>query len=97
MYVIFTADCRVDLTGRGTGAGKQGFQKPLVNDSFLVDGMGPLGNVQSERGLTYYEVSLSGHMYVSFRWLSGVNITHVRVSGSHSSPLLYAQRFFYAD
>ena len=26
--------------------------------------MGALGNMHSERGLTYYEVALSGHMYV---------------------------------
>ena len=44
----------------------QGFQTPIEEDSFVVDGMGALGNVHSERGLTYYEVALSGHMYVSF-------------------------------
>lgn len=45
-----------------TGAGKQGFQTPILNDSFIVDGVGALGNAHSERGLTYFEVALSGHM-----------------------------------
>ena len=48
------------------GNGLQGFQTPIKNDSFVVDGMGALGNVHTERGLTYYEVALSGHMCVSF-------------------------------
>jgi carboxypeptidase D len=45
-----------------SGAGEQGFQKPLLKDSFIVDNVGALGNMQSERGLTYVEVALSGHM-----------------------------------
>jgi carboxypeptidase D len=40
----------------------QGFQKPIAVDSFIVDGVGALGNMHSERGLTYVEVALSGHM-----------------------------------
>ena len=48
-----------------TGGGKQGFQTPIVQDSFIVDGIGALGDMHSERGLTYIEVVLSGHMYVS--------------------------------
>ena len=44
------------------GAGKQGFQNPIVKDSFLIDNGGALGTVQSERGLTYIEVALAGHM-----------------------------------
>jgi hypothetical protein len=48
-----------------SGGGKQGFQTPIVQDSFIVDGIGALGNMHSERGLTYIEVVLSGHMYVS--------------------------------
>ena len=30
-----------------------------------MDGIGALGTVQHERKLTYYEVNLSGHMYVT--------------------------------
>ena len=43
----------------------QGFQTPIPEANFIVDGMGALGNVHTERGLTYYEVALSGHMYVT--------------------------------
>lgn len=43
------------------GGGKQGFQNPIVTDSFLVDGVGAFGTMQSERGLTYIEVVLAGH------------------------------------
>jgi hypothetical protein len=44
------------------GGGLQGFHSPIFQDSFIVDGIGALGNKQSERKLTYVEVSLSGHM-----------------------------------
>jgi carboxypeptidase D len=44
------------------GGGKQGFYYPPKPDSFIVDGIGALGTVQSERNLTYVEVELSGHM-----------------------------------
>lgn len=49
-----------------TWAGKQGFQTPIATDSFLVDGVGALGTSHTERGLTYVEVELSGHMYETF-------------------------------
>ena len=45
-----------------SGAGKQGFQKHISKDSFIVDNVGALGNMHSERGLTYVEVSQAGHM-----------------------------------
>lgn len=45
-----------------TGGGLQGFQTPIVQDSFIVDGVGALGNKQSERKLSYIEIPLSGHM-----------------------------------
>jgi carboxypeptidase D len=44
------------------GGGLQGFHSPIVQDSFIVDGIGALGTKQSERKLTYVEISLSGHM-----------------------------------
>lgn len=49
-----------------TWDGLQGFQTPIANDSFIVDGVGALGTTHTERGLTYFEVELSGHMYVQF-------------------------------
>ncbi|KAH9989964.1 hypothetical protein BJV77DRAFT_963663 [Russula vinacea] len=42
--------------------GMQGFQTPIAQDSFIVDGVGALGRMHSERGLTYVEAELSGHM-----------------------------------
>jgi carboxypeptidase D len=44
------------------GGGNQGFRTPIADDSFIVDGVGSLGSVHTERGLTYVEVSLAGHM-----------------------------------
>ncbi|KAK7691259.1 hypothetical protein QCA50_004652 [Cerrena zonata] len=44
----------------------QGFQTPIKPDSFLVDGVGALGTTHTERGLTYFEVELSGHMIPQF-------------------------------
>lgn len=44
------------------GNGLQGFQTPIPDANFIVDGMGALGNTHTERGLSYFEVDLSGHM-----------------------------------
>ncbi len=49
-----------------TWGGKQGFQKPIVDDSFLVDGIGAMGTSQLERKLAYVEIVLSGHMVPEF-------------------------------
>ncbi|KAH9965079.1 Alpha/Beta hydrolase protein [Russula compacta] len=51
-----------DFTLIAEGAGKQGSQYSIANDSFIVEGVGALGNMHSERGLTYVEVALAGHM-----------------------------------
>lgn len=64
-FVLIAEGARAVLQNM-TWQGKQGFQTPLLNDSFIVDTVGPLGNMQSERGLTYYEVALSGHMVPQF-------------------------------
>ncbi|GJJ15864.1 hypothetical protein Clacol_010142 [Clathrus columnatus] len=45
-----------------TWNGLQGFQTPIPNENFIVDGIGSLGNMHTERGLSYIEVNLSGHM-----------------------------------
>ncbi|KIK82033.1 hypothetical protein PAXRUDRAFT_832445 [Paxillus rubicundulus Ve08.2h10] len=49
-----------------TWNGLQGFQTPILDDSFIVDDVGAFGSMHSERGLTYYEVVLSGHMVPQF-------------------------------
>jgi carboxypeptidase D len=57
-----------------TWSGAQGFRTPIKEYNFIVDSMpggAPMGNVHSERGLTYYEVALSGHMVPQFSpWVS---------------------------
>lgn len=67
-----------------TWGGEQGFQNAPVPDSFIVDGVGAFGTVQSERGLTFYEVKLTGHMvpqfnppaaYQSMQYMLGVRNT----------------------
>ncbi|KAH8977071.1 alpha/beta-hydrolase [Lactarius hatsudake] len=57
-----------------TWASMQGFQKPPVIDSFMVDGVGALGNMQSERGLTYVEISLAGHMVPQYSPVASLQI-----------------------
>ncbi len=73
------------------GAGMQGFQKPIVDDSFIVDGVGALGRMQSERGLTYVEISLAGHQYVvvSHRYICANHTDVRRVPGY--SPVVSAR------
>ena len=36
----------------------QGFQTPIATDSFLVDGVGALGNMHSERGMRQSFINL---------------------------------------
>jgi carboxypeptidase D len=55
-------DCEASANSMLIGGGLQGFHSPIVQDSFIVDGIGALGNKQSERKLTYVEISLAGHM-----------------------------------
>lgn len=73
-YVLIAEGARIVLQNM-TWAGMQGFQKSLKTDSFIIDGIGAYGNMQSERKLTYYEVSLSGHMVPQFApWVSHLPI-----------------------
>ena len=53
---------QVQTQGVDLGNGLQGFQTPIENGSFLLDGVGSFGQMHSERGLTYFEVDPSGHM-----------------------------------
>jgi len=64
-YVLIADGARIAIQNM-TWGGKQGFQSSAPVDSFIVDGIGALGNVHEERGLTYYEVVLSGHMVPQF-------------------------------
>jgi len=60
-FILIAEGARIVLQNM-TWGGLQGFHSPIFQDSFIVDGIGALGNKQSERKLTYVEVSLSGHM-----------------------------------
>ncbi|KZT35222.1 alpha/beta-hydrolase [Sistotremastrum suecicum HHB10207 ss-3] len=64
-YVLIAEGTRIVLQNL-TWHSKQGFQNAPKLDSFIVDGMGAMGTVQLERGLTYIEVVLSGHMVPQF-------------------------------
>ncbi|KDR71030.1 hypothetical protein GALMADRAFT_801430 [Galerina marginata CBS 339.88] len=64
-FILIADGTRIAIQNM-TWNGKQGFQTPIANDSFLVDGVGALGTSHSERGLTYFEVELSGHMVPQF-------------------------------
>ncbi|TDL17652.1 alpha/beta-hydrolase [Rickenella mellea] len=64
-FILIAEGTRIAIQNM-TWGGMQGFQTPIANDSFIVDGVGALGNTHSERGFTYVEVALSGHMVPQF-------------------------------
>ncbi|KAF9224579.1 alpha/beta-hydrolase [Gyrodon lividus] len=64
-FILIAEGTRIVIQNM-TWNGLQGFQTPISNDSFIVDGVGAYGSMHSERGLTYYEVALSGHMVPQF-------------------------------
>ncbi|CCM04962.1 uncharacterized protein FIBRA_07159 [Fibroporia radiculosa] len=64
-FILIAEGTRIAIQNM-TWNGLQGFQTPIANDSFIVDGVGALGTAHSERGLTYFEVALSGHMIPQF-------------------------------
>ncbi|KAL1747782.1 Alpha/Beta hydrolase protein [Schizophyllum fasciatum] len=64
-FILIAEGARLVLHNM-TWNGAQGFQTPIEDDSFVVQGMGPLGTAHTERGLTYVEVALSGHMIPQF-------------------------------
>ncbi|KAI0352504.1 alpha/beta-hydrolase [Trametes cingulata] len=64
-FILIAEGTRIVIQNM-TWNGKQGFQTPIKNDSFIVDGMGAMGTAHTERGLTFFEVALSGHMVPQF-------------------------------
>ncbi|KAI9449078.1 alpha/beta-hydrolase [Lactarius psammicola] len=64
-FVLISEGTRIAIQNM-TWGGKQGFQSAPSPDSFIIDGVGALGTVQSERGLTFYEVAITGHMIPQF-------------------------------
>ncbi|KAH9065161.1 alpha/beta-hydrolase [Lactarius deliciosus] len=72
-FILIAEGTRIVLQNT-TWAGMQGFQKPLLNDSFVVDGVGALGKMQSERGLTYVEISLAGHQVPGYSPVASLQV-----------------------
>ncbi|KAF8477756.1 Alpha/Beta hydrolase protein [Russula ochroleuca] len=64
-FIIQSEGTRIAIQNM-TWGGSQGFQKAPLPDSFILDGVGAAGTVQSERGLTFYELPLTGHMVPQF-------------------------------
>ncbi|CAE6336317.1 unnamed protein product [Rhizoctonia solani] len=60
-YVLIAEGTRIAIQNM-TWHGQQGFQRPIANESFIIEGFGILGAMHQERNLTYVEVDLSGHM-----------------------------------
>ncbi|KAF8646719.1 hypothetical protein AX16_007093 [Volvariella volvacea WC 439] len=64
-FILIAEGTRIVIQNM-TWNGLQGFQTPIANDSFIIDGVGSLGTSHTERGLTYLEVELCGHMVPQF-------------------------------
>lgn len=64
-FILIAEGTRIVIQNM-TWGGKQGFQTPIAADTFKIDGVGSLGTSHTERGLTYLEVELSGHMVPQF-------------------------------
>ncbi|KAG1840918.1 Alpha/Beta hydrolase protein [Suillus subalutaceus] len=64
-FILIANGTRIAIQNM-TWNGLQGFQTPIAHESFIVDDVGAYGTMHSERGLTYYEVALSGHMLPEF-------------------------------
>ncbi|KAH9824736.1 putative carboxypeptidase cpdS precursor [Melampsora americana] len=64
-YVLIAQGTRMAIQNM-TWNGKQGFKKPITDD-FLVKGQGTIGRWREERGLTYAEIELSGHMLPQYQ------------------------------
>ena len=74
-FVLIAEGARIVLQNM-TWGGVQGFQNPLSPDSFVIDGLGAYGTMQSERKLTYYEVSITGHMVPQYSpWVCSLTFT----------------------
>ncbi|KAH9061995.1 alpha/beta-hydrolase [Lactarius vividus] len=83
-FLLIAEGTRIALQNM-SWAGMQGFQKPLLNDSFVVDGMGALGRTQSERGLTYVEISLAGHQVPGYSPMAAFQVMEYLL-GFRDSP-----------
>lgn len=84
-FILIAEGTRIVLQNM-TWNGLQGFQTPIANDSFIVEAIGAsLGTTHTERGLTYYEVELSGHMVPQFSPLAAYQAMQY-LMGQRSTP-----------
>ncbi|KAF8335892.1 alpha/beta-hydrolase [Cantharellus anzutake] len=69
-----------------TWGGLQGFQTPIVEESFVIKGFGAIGNLHQERNLTYVEVNLAGHMMPEYSpWAAYKTLWYLLGRGSLTS------------
>lgn len=83
-FILIAEGTRIAIQNM-TWNGAQGFQAPIANESLVVEGMGALGNAHFERGLTYVEVDLSGHMVPQFSPVAAFQIMEY-LMGFRDSP-----------
>jgi len=64
-FVLLSEGTRIAIQNM-TWNHDQGFRHAPRQGSFILDGVGSFGTVQSERGLTFYELPITGHMIPQF-------------------------------
>ncbi|KAA1470650.1 alpha/beta-hydrolase [Dentipellis sp. KUC8613] len=83
-FILMAEGARIAIQNM-TWGGAQGFQTPIQDESFSVDGMGVYGNMHQERNLTYVEFYFSGHMTPQFvPWAAYQTIEYLL--GKRASP-----------
>ncbi|TFY81162.1 hypothetical protein EWM64_g2854 [Hericium alpestre] len=96
-FVILAEGTRLAIQNM-TWGGAQGFQTPIMNESFAVNDFGIYGNMHQERKLTYVEFYFSGHMTPQFvPWAAYQTVEYLlgkRVRGSGASLGVIAALFF---
>lgn len=83
-FILIAEGTRIAIQNM-TWNGLQGFQSPIQNESFILDGVGAFGNMHEERGLTYFEVDLSGHMVPQYQPSAAFQIAEFLL-GFRSTP-----------
>jgi len=83
-FILVAEGTRIAIQNM-TWNGLQGFQTPIVPETFSVKNMGVYGNEHTERGLTYVEFYFSGHMTPQFvPWAAFSTISYLL--GKQDSP-----------
>lgn len=83
-FILIAEGTRIAIQNM-TWNGAQGFQTSIEPDSFTVNGFGAYGSAHTERGLTYVEPVLSGHMVPGFLpWAAFSTMAYVL--GQQGSP-----------